>query len=257
MANIFRVGYGGTIFYADIVVTAPTGSTVTATLGDKVYSASEVSGKWTFRVRKKGTYTIKAVKGSQSATASVAVTTKKTYTATLTYVTYVKYRVTGGGVYLGSGSASGETVATADGLATAGARTVASGSTIPLVIRSTAGGNGTITVNGTVVKRTGVGTSTATYNLRIANNDTVINLRAEGTSRGAWGLITVTGASTTSLTLANDHMAVALGELGVDTGGQSTAETVEEALDEQDMLIAALTTLGVNTTEEMEENNES
>ena len=244
--------YAGTI-----VITAPTGSTVTATLGGKVYSAAEVSGKWTFKVRKKGTYTIKAVKGSQSATASVAVTTKKTYTATLTYVTYVSYRVNGSGVYSGSGNANGETVATANGSASAGMYTVASGSTIPLVVRTTAGGSsGTITVNGTVVKRTSTPTPTATYNLKIANSGIVITLRAEGTHRGAWGLISVTGASTTSLALENDHMAVALGELGVDTGGQSTAETVEEALDEQDMLIAALETLGVNTTEEMEEDNE-
>ena len=244
--------YAGTI-----VITAPTGSTVTATLGGKVYSAAEVSGKWTFKVRKKGTYTIKAVKGSQSATASVAVTTKKTYTATLTYVTYVSYRVNGSGVYSGSGNANGETVATAGGSALAGTRTVALGSTIPLVVKATAGGSATITVGSTVVARTTVKTPTATYNLKIANSGIVITLRAEGTNRGAWGLITVTGASTTSLALENDHMAVALGELGVDTGGQSTAETVEEALDEQDMLIAALETLGVDTTEETEESNES
>lgn len=245
--------YAGTI-----VVTAPTGSTVTATLGSKVYSAAEAGGKWTFKVRKKGTYTIKAVKGSQSATASVAVTTKKTYTATLTYVTYVSYRVRGSGVYSGSGTASGETVATANGSALAGTYTVVLGSTIPLTIRSTAGGAGTITVDDTVVKRTGVGDSTATYNLKIANSGIVIVLSAQGTSRGAWGVITVTGASTQSLTLENDHIAVALGELGVDTGGQSTVSTVEEALDEQDMLIAALETLGVDTTtEETEESNES
>lgn len=250
MANIFRVGYGGTIFYADIVVTAPTGSTVTATLGDKVYSASEVSGKWTFRVRKKGTYTIKAVKGSQSATASVAVTTKKTYTTTLTYVTYVTYRIRGDGTYQGTVAAS------AGGYTVAGSHSVASGSTIPLTIKSTAGGHGTIKVNGTIVKQTGVGVNTATYNLKIANSGTEIYLSVEGSSRGVTGFINVTGASTTSLALENDHMAVALSDLGVDTGGQSTAETVEEALDEQDMLIAALETLGVDTTEETEESNE-
>lgn len=252
MANIFRVGYGGTIFYADIVVTAPTGSTVTATLGDKVYSASEVSGKWTFRVRKKGTYTIKAVKGSQSATASVAVTTKKTYTATLTYVTYVTYRIRGTGTY------NGEVAASADGYTVPGSHSVASGSTIPLTIKTTTGGVGEIKVNGTIVKRTGVGANmyTATYNLKIANSGTEIYLSVEGSSRGVTGFINVTNASTTSLALENDHMAVALSDLGVDTGGQSTAETVEEALDEQDMLIAALETLGVDTTEETEEDNE-
>lgn len=50
---------------AQIVVTAPTGSTVTATLGTKVYTATESGGKWTFDVEDYGTYTIKATKNGR------------------------------------------------------------------------------------------------------------------------------------------------------------------------------------------------
>lgn len=182
-----------TPYYATIVVSATTGSTVTCTYTDgMVYRANEVSGKWTFKVKKQGSYTIRGVLGSKVATSTVSVQERKTYNVTLTYVTYVTYRIFGNGVYTGSGTASGKTVATAGGFATAGTHTVALGSTIPLVIKSTAGGVGTITVDGTVVARTGVGTSSKTYNLRINSSGVYITLRAEGTSRGAWGVITVT-----------------------------------------------------------------
>ena len=177
--------YAGTI-----VITAPTGSTVTATLGGKVYSAAEVGGKWTFKVRKKGTYTIKAVKGSQSATASVAVTTKKTYTATLTYVTYVTYRIRGTGTY------NGEVAASADGYTVAGSHSVVSGKSIPLYIHSSSGLSGTITVDGTVKARVGAGAPSSTYQSAmyylVPANGTVIQLSYDYTSRGYSGSITVT-----------------------------------------------------------------
>lgn len=72
---------------AQIVVTAPTGSTVTATLGTKVYTATESSGKWTFDVEDYGTYTIKATKNGQTATDTVTVSVVQQYTATLSYFT--------------------------------------------------------------------------------------------------------------------------------------------------------------------------
>lgn len=72
---------------AQIVVTAPTGSTVTATLGTKVYNATESGGKWTFDVEDYGTYTIKATKNGQTATDTVTVSVVQQYTATLSYFT--------------------------------------------------------------------------------------------------------------------------------------------------------------------------
>lgn len=72
---------------AQIVVTAPTGSTVTATLGTKVYTATESGGKWTFDVEDYGTYTIKATKNGQTAMDTVTVSVVQQYTATLSYFT--------------------------------------------------------------------------------------------------------------------------------------------------------------------------
>lgn len=77
--------YGAGVSGAVIVVTAPTGSTVTATLDGTVYTTQEVNGTWTFKVRKFGTYTINATLGSQTASATVEVTEKKTYEVTLDY----------------------------------------------------------------------------------------------------------------------------------------------------------------------------
>ena len=59
---------------AQIVVTAPTGSTVTATLGTKVYTATESGGKWTFDVEDYGTYTIKATKNGETAEDTATIT---------------------------------------------------------------------------------------------------------------------------------------------------------------------------------------
>ena len=77
--------YGAGVSGAVIVVTAPTGSTVTATLDGTVYTAQEVNGTWTFKVRKFGTYTINATLGNQTASATVEVTEKKTYDVALAY----------------------------------------------------------------------------------------------------------------------------------------------------------------------------
>lgn len=73
-------------FTPRIVVTAPTGSTVTCTKGSTVLTASEVSGAWTFDVPDYGTWTVNAVKGSKSASESVEVTEVKQYTLTLEFV---------------------------------------------------------------------------------------------------------------------------------------------------------------------------
>lgn len=70
---------------AVIIVTAPTGSTVTATLDGTVYTAQEVNGTWTFKVRKFGTYAINATLGNQTASTTVAVAEKKTYEVALAY----------------------------------------------------------------------------------------------------------------------------------------------------------------------------
>lgn len=84
---------------AVIVVTAPTGSTVTATLDGVVYTAQEVNGTWTFKVRKFGTYTINATLGNQTASTTVNVTEATTYEVTLAYVFTVRIATPEGTVY--------------------------------------------------------------------------------------------------------------------------------------------------------------
>ena len=74
---------------AQIIVTAPTGSTVTATLGTKVYTATETGGTWTFDVTDYGIYTIKATKNGQTSTDTVAISVVQQYTVTLSYFTAV------------------------------------------------------------------------------------------------------------------------------------------------------------------------
>ena len=72
-------------FTPRIVVTAPTGSTVTCTKGSRTLTATEVSGTWTFDVPDYGTWVINASKGSESASESVDVTEVKQYSISLAY----------------------------------------------------------------------------------------------------------------------------------------------------------------------------
>ena len=79
------VAQSGGGFYPAIVVTAPTGSTVTATDGETSLVGTEVSGKWTFQIPSYGAWNITATLNGQTATTSVSVTEVKQYTVTLTY----------------------------------------------------------------------------------------------------------------------------------------------------------------------------
>ena len=70
---------------ATIVVSATTGSTVTATLGTTVLRTTEKNGVWTFNVRAFGVWTINATLGSESAQTTVNVTQDTTYNVLLSY----------------------------------------------------------------------------------------------------------------------------------------------------------------------------
>ena len=72
-------------FSPQIVVNAPTGSTVTCTKGSTVLTASEVSGTWTFDVPDYGIWVINAVRGGESASDTVGVTEVKQYNVSLAY----------------------------------------------------------------------------------------------------------------------------------------------------------------------------
>ena len=70
---------------SQIIVNAPTGSTVTCTKGSTVLTASEVSGTWTFDVPDYGIWEINAVMGGKSASDTVGVTEVKQYNVSLDY----------------------------------------------------------------------------------------------------------------------------------------------------------------------------
>lgn len=72
--------------YAVIGVTYPSGSTVTCTNGSKTLKAKDTSGKALFVIPSAGTWTVKAVKGSQSASKAVSITAEgQVVTVTLAY----------------------------------------------------------------------------------------------------------------------------------------------------------------------------
>ena len=74
--------------YAVIGVTYPSGSTVTCTNGSKTLKAKDTSGKALFVIPSAGTWTVKAVKGSQSTSKAVSITAEgQVETVTLMFET--------------------------------------------------------------------------------------------------------------------------------------------------------------------------
>lgn len=65
---------GGSKVVASITVTYPVGSTCTCTLGTKVLTAKDTSGKWVFGLPSTGSWVVKAVKDSKSKSATVKIT---------------------------------------------------------------------------------------------------------------------------------------------------------------------------------------
>ncbi len=86
---------GGSPNKSTIIVTAPTGSTVTCKMGSTTKTATEKNGVWTFGGLDLGTWTITSKKGGDSATQDVAITR-----LTVEYVTIV-YRITPEFTYTG------------------------------------------------------------------------------------------------------------------------------------------------------------
>ena len=71
---IIPLGGGGSKVVASIVVTYPAGSTLTCTLGSKVLTAKDTSGKWVFGLPSIGDWVIKATSGSKSKSKTVSIT---------------------------------------------------------------------------------------------------------------------------------------------------------------------------------------
>ena len=104
---IIPLGGGGSKVVASIVVIYPAGSTCTCTLGSKVLTAKDTSGKWVFGLPSTGNWVVKAVKDSKSKSATVNITAEgQTKTVELMYELYIfksgsgltsGYSVKGGG----------------------------------------------------------------------------------------------------------------------------------------------------------------
>lgn len=78
-------GSGGSPNKSIIIVTAPTGSTVTCKMGSTTKTASEKNGTWTFSGLDIGTWTVTATKGNSIATQDVDITRLTVEYVTLTY----------------------------------------------------------------------------------------------------------------------------------------------------------------------------
>lgn len=89
-AFITRRGGSSAKAYAAIGVTYPAGSTCTCTNGSKTLTAKDTSGKAMFIIPTKGTWMVKAVKGSQSASKAVSITAEgQVETVTLMFKLYL------------------------------------------------------------------------------------------------------------------------------------------------------------------------
>lgn len=78
-------GSGGSTNKSTIIVTAPTGSTVTCKMGSTTKTASEKNGTWTFSGLDIGTWTVTATKGNSIATQDVDITRLTVEYVTITY----------------------------------------------------------------------------------------------------------------------------------------------------------------------------
>ena len=76
MGEAFITRRGGGIPYAVIGVTYPSGSVCTCKSGTLTLTAKDTSGKVLFVIPYAGTWTVKAVKGSQSKSTAVKITTE-------------------------------------------------------------------------------------------------------------------------------------------------------------------------------------
>lgn len=80
-----NAGGGGSFDKSVIIVTAPTGSTVTCFKGEVTKTASEKNGTWTFSGLEEGTWTVKATLSGETATQTVNITQFDVYRVTMSY----------------------------------------------------------------------------------------------------------------------------------------------------------------------------
>ena len=94
-AYLYGFGAGGDFTKSVIIVTAPTGSTVTCTKGTTVKTATEKNGEWWFKNLDTGTWTLKATLSGQTATQTVNVTQFGVYRIAMVYRVTPEFTYTG------------------------------------------------------------------------------------------------------------------------------------------------------------------
>ncbi len=114
MGEAFITRRGGGIPYAIIGVTYPEGSVCTCSNGSVTLSAKDTTGKALFVIPTAGTWTVKAVKGSQSASKAVSITAEgQVATAELAYDYIIFSNATGlNPIYSDGGGGAAVTVST-------------------------------------------------------------------------------------------------------------------------------------------------
>ena len=218
MANIVKFGGGGTSKppVAVIVVTAPTGSAVTAVCGSKSYTAVEHDGRWGIYVDALGTYTVTATRGTDSDTATVKVTQEGgVYSATLEYEMTVNIT--------GTGLANGTTVKASviiNGTRYFNPATLAvePGTKITLSVAGTPSPKGIIEVNNTRVVESN---ESKTYDITPSHGPVDISLSVIRDFAGYIKAFYPTTAAQ-ALQIENEGLKAALHTLGVDTGEVDT-----------------------------------
>ena len=85
IGNIGGQSGGGILTKSILIVTAPTGSTVTVTKGSVTKAAAEKNGEWRFRNLDNGEWTITATKNTLKATATYSITQFGVYRKEITY----------------------------------------------------------------------------------------------------------------------------------------------------------------------------
>lgn len=94
-AYLYGFGAGGDFTKSVIIVTAPTGSTVTCTKGTTVKTATEKNGEWWFKGLDIGTWTLKATLSGQTATQIVSITQFDVYRTAIVYRVTPEFTYTG------------------------------------------------------------------------------------------------------------------------------------------------------------------
>lgn len=108
---IIPLGGGGSKVVASITVSYPAGSTCTCTLGSKVLTAKDTSGKWVFGLPSMGSWVVKITKDGSTKSQTVSVAEGDNKSITMAFKTYL-FKSGGGGSETWKALQGGYTTAT-------------------------------------------------------------------------------------------------------------------------------------------------